>query len=138
MTTVACNTTTMAADKLLTGGPMHSVTKLFRVGASIIGVCGKYDQALRFVEWRRNPDVRPTFVGEPDVQALELTQDGKIIWWGIEMIPVQIHKPFYAIGMGAEYALGAMSAGKSPQSAVKIASVWDSATGSEVQIMKVR
>ena len=125
----------MASDRRVSGAPMHDVPKLFRIGGSIIGVCGDYAQALRFLEWRRNPDARPTFTGEPNFQALELTADGKILWWGVEMIPIQVSKPFYAIGSGSEYAIGAMSAGRSPKQAVKIASQWDSATGGEIQTM---
>ncbi|HJV75467.1 MAG TPA: hypothetical protein VJ654_14670 [Noviherbaspirillum sp.] len=138
MTTIVCNRSGMAADRRISDMPMFQAKKLFRVGGSLIGVAGSMDQCLRFVEWRRNPEVRPTFADSPSFSALELTSGGKILWWGSEMMPVEISEEFYAIGSGAPYALGALSAGKSLKEAVKIAARWNEATGPEVQTMNLR
>lgn len=44
---------------------------------------------------------------------------------------------FYAVGSGASLALGALSAGASPTEAVRIASLYDGATNSDVKELKV-
>ena len=138
MTTIVCNRQGMAADKRASGLPLLRVTKLFRINGSIIGVSGIYEQALRFVEWRRTPDAKPAFADASNFCALELTADGRILYWGAEMIAIPVEEEYYAIGSGCPYALGAMARGASLKEAVKIAGRWDEATGSEIQTMTLR
>lgn len=135
MTTVVCNRASMAADKRISGGPIFSSTKIFRVNGSLIGVAGHLEQALRFVEWRRTPEQKPAFNEPVNFEALELRPDGALVWWGPEMVGVAIEDDYYAIGSGSAIALGAMAMGASPKQAIKAASRWDVSTGSEVQTM---
>lgn len=135
MTTIVCNSTTMAADKRGTSNPIFKTTKIFRVRGSLIGISGNIEQALRFVEWRRTPEGKPAFTEGASLEVLELSADGKITWWGPEMVGVTIENDFYAVGSGAMAAMGAMSMGASPKRAVVVASLWDAATGSDVQTM---
>lgn len=135
MTTIVCNRKCMAADRRGTSNPVFKMTKLFRVGGSIIGVAGNVEQALRFVEWRRTPESKPTFAEASSIEVLELTADGRLLWWGAEMVGVPIENEFYAIGTGAMAAMGAMSMGASPKRAVAVAALWDAATGPDVQVM---
>jgi hypothetical protein len=138
MTTIVCNRTIMAADRRGTSNPLFTMTKLFRVGGSIIGITGNIEQALRFVEWRRTPEAKPTFSEASSIEILELTADKRIIYWGAEMVGIPIENEFYALGTGAMAAMGAMSMGASPRKAVTIASMWDAATGSDVQTMSLK
>jgi hypothetical protein len=117
---------------------MFRVTKLYRINGSIIGFCGLNEHALKFIEWRRTPDAKPTFSDSSCFSALELTIDGRILYWGGEMMAVEVEEEFYGIGSGAPYALGAMARGASLKEAVKIAGRWDEATGSEIQTMTLR
>lgn len=135
MTTIVCDRRSMAADRRGTSNPVFKTTKIFRVHGSLIGVSGNLEQALRFVEWRRTPESKPTFSEGASLEVLELSPDGTITWWGPEMVGVVIENDFYAVGSGAMAALGAMSMGATPKQAVAIASVWDAATGPEVQTM---
>jgi hypothetical protein len=137
MTTIVCNRQLMAADKRVSNMPMFKTTKLFRVKGSIIGVCGGMEQCLHFIEWRRKPKKTAPKFQEPAFSALELMPNGKIQWWGDEMIAVPIEDEFYAIGSGANYALGAMHMGATPQRAIEASARWDEATGGEVQIMRL-
>jgi 20S proteasome alpha/beta subunit len=137
MTTIVCNREGMAADKRSTGGAIMKVTKLFRVNGSIIGAAGNFEQILRFVEWRRNPEQRPTFASETSLNALELMPNGKILWWGAEMVPITVEDEYYAVGSGSPYALGALAMGASLKEAVKIANRWDEQTGPQVQTMRL-
>lgn len=135
MTTIACNRSCMSADKRGTSNPVFTMTKLFRVSGSILGISGNIEQALRFVEWRRTPEGKPTFTEAVSIEVLELTSDRRIIYWGAEMVGILIEDEFYALGSGAMAAMGAMSMGATPKRAVAIASKWDAATGSDVQTM---
>lgn len=135
MTTIVADKKGMAADKRITGvGTVFKTPKLHRVNGSIIGYCGNAEQALQFIEWRRHPDTKPSFT-EPNFEALELTADGRLLWWGTEMIAIPIEDEHYAIGTGAGYALGAMAAGVGVKRAIQIAAMYDANTGTEVQTL---
>ena len=45
--------------------------------------------------------------------------------------------PFFAIGSGADYAIGAMAAGVFPDRAVQIAAQYDPKTGGGVDVVKL-
>lgn len=138
MTTIVANRKGMAADKLVSNVPLFKTSKIFRVKGSLIGIAGNTEQALRFVEWRRSPDAKPTFVETASFEALELSADGKLTWWGTEMIGIAIEDDCYAIGSGAAYALGAMGMGSSLKRAIEVAARYDSATGTDVQTMSLK
>ena len=135
MTTVVADRKGMAADMRAAGaGAVFKTPKLHRVNGSVIGFCGSIEQALQFIEWRRNPDTKPSF-NEPDFVALELTADGRLLWWGSDMIAIPVEDEHYAIGSGAAYALGAMASGASVKKAIQIAAMYDANTGTEVQTL---
>lgn len=67
--------------------------------------------------------------------ALELSADGRLTYWGTEMVGIPIEDDFYAIGSGAAFALGAMSMRASPKHAIEVASRFDCNTGSDVQTL---
>lgn len=135
MTTIVCDRKSMAADKRVTGGPMFKTTKIFRVRGSLLGIAGNVEQALRFVDWRRNSGPQPQFVETTSIEVIELTSEGKLFWWGAEMVGIPIEGGCYAIGSGAALALGAMEMGATPKQAIQIASKWDATTGSDVQTL---
>lgn len=135
MTTIVCNHTTMAADKRISGVPMFKTCKIHRIKGSLIGFAGNTEQALRFIEWRRSPDGKPTFIETASFEAIELSSDGRLTWWGTEMVGIPIEDEYYAIGSGAAYALGAMAMKASPKHAIEVAARYDSCTGSDIQTM---
>lgn len=45
--------------------------------------------------------------------------------------------PYYVMGSGKEYAVGALTMGASAKKAVEIASMYDDSTGSEVEVFKL-
>lgn len=137
MTTVIATRKCMASDRLITSMHTFNASKIFRVHGSLIGVAGPFEQCLKFIEWRRNPDLKPTFSDAVSLEALELSSDGQLTWWGAEMVAIPIDSEFYAIGSGAAYALGAMAMRASPRRAIEVAARYDSSTGSDVQIMNL-
>lgn len=136
MTTVICDRRGMAADMRLSdaGIPAFKTTKIHRINGSLIGFCGNAEQALQFIEWRRNPGPKPTFT-EACFEALELNAAGEMFWWGSELQAVPVADEVMGIGSGAAYAIGAVAMGASLKRAIQIASQYDSATGAEVQTM---
>ena len=138
MTTIVCTRSGMAADRRATGIHIMRVTKIHRVNGALIGVSGNMEQALRFIEWRRNPEQRPSFAEQPNFAALELTIDGGILYWGAELIPIPVENDYFAIGSGSPYALGALAMGATPKEAIKVATKWDEATGSEIQSVTLK
>ena len=136
MTTIVCNREGMCADKRVTGGTMFKTSKIHRVNGGLIGYCGHIESALKFIEWRKNPDTKPEYE-EKNWEALELTADGRLLWWGAGLIPIEIEDEYYAVGSGSGYALGAMSMGATLQQAIKIAATYDPGTGPDVQSLKL-
>jgi len=113
----------MAADSHVGGGVPHSTQKIIRVRGAVIGFAGDLQEALRFVAWykdRRKP--KPDFSRDEDDdwEALVVTK-AKVEWWGPGMVPIPINEPYYAIGTGAEYAIGVLDMGHSIDDAMRVA-----------------
>jgi hypothetical protein len=137
MTTIVATRTWIAADRKIACDLVFKSTKLFRVNGSIIGVAGSFQHALKFIEWRKNLDNKPT-MGEDDFEALELTANGKLFLWQSELIAMPIDGDCYAIGSGGGIALGALEMGASPKKAIALAAKYDNKTGSAAQIMRLK
>lgn len=154
-----------ASDTRVSGGPLSDgwVNKVVRNGPFVFGAAGylraiqvlKYaklpmppekcggDEVDRFVTKELVPAVREAFeeFNSKDTKSYEgsivlcsvsdrvyeLTSDGA---WSRNVSGV------YAIGSGAKYALGALEAGAGPREAIRIASVYDSGTNSDVHIFE--
>lgn len=70
------------------------------------------------------------------VECVVLTEDKKIFTFINPTKWIQVDEPYYAIGSGMQYALGALSTGHSPEEAVKAASKLDPLTGCGVKVME--
>ena len=67
---------------------------------------------------------------------VELDKDG--LWmWDKNLVRLEVRNKFYAIGTGAQYAMGAMEAGATPAEAVKISARYDEHTGLPIETMKL-
>ena len=62
-------------------------------------------------------------------EGLILTNDGKIWTFSNPTVWININQPFYAVGSGMLYAMGAMEQGATPVEAVKAAIKHDPSTG---------
>ena len=138
MTTIVCTRAGMVADRRISSDVIFLSKKLFLINGSIYGICGDIEQAIKFLDWRRNPDQKPQFAEISDIEILELTPDARMLRWSSELVGVEIDNDYYAIGSGAQLALGALSMGATPQQAIRIASKWDTSTGTEIQTMKLK
>ena len=127
MTTIVANLEGMASDTRVTGGPMFNTTKVRRIKDSLYGGAGNLSQILKMFLWFENPDQAPSWKEAPDFHILQVSPQGLFVWES-EMIAIQIDTPFYAIGSGSEYAMGALACGATLQKAVEIASLFDPGT----------
>jgi ATP-dependent protease HslVU (ClpYQ) peptidase subunit len=137
MTTIVATVEIMASDRRVTGGPMFKATKIQRIKGSIYGGAGNLEQIIKMFEWFRNPDMKPDWKFQPEFEILQLSPEGLFVW-GCEMIAVPVGMPYYAIGSGSHYALGALECGAPPADAIRVAHKFDPYTGREVQIHKLQ
>ena len=123
MTTLAYDGRTLAGDRQLTlGGTPMPMTKIFQLGSELIGLCGSVQESLQFLKWYqdgKDPETKPKL--DEGFSALVITP-GRILRYEDHLMPWQVNLPFWAAGSGADYALGAMAAGKNASEAVEIAS----------------
>lgn len=61
------------------------------------------------------------------LEVIQVRKDGIYLWIN-DAIPEFVNSPFFAVGSGGGYAMGALSKGATPQEALEIAAKWDSAT----------
>lgn len=122
MTVIACDRYSMASDTQVTGlnGVKHHTEKLFLIstdsGPVIIGVAGDCQAAAKYIQWWQDGcKGRPP--GLKNIEVLILKPDGIYIHYFKEGMEKLLDR-FYAIGVGAETAKGAMENGASPTDAV--------------------
>lgn len=83
-------------------------------------------EALQAHNWEPNSNEG----GPNTVDFRVLITDGQSLWFMPgDFTPVLVDGPFYAIGSGSDYALGALAAGATPDRAVQIAAQFDNNCG---------
>ena len=101
--------------------------EVFGVDKCYIGFAGNAGAFGTIISWLSTPEEKqPRFSG---VEMLLLTNNGEILHGTTLRNFMHITEPHYAIGSGMMYAQAAMSAGKTPFEAVKIAAKHDIYTG---------
>lgn len=141
MTTIAVRGGIMAADCQGTSGTIRSrVDKMFMIGDSaIIGVAGTLSECMVFYHWVTDVLLNDAEEDPPkmeEVEAVILSRKG-VYHYAASVMPVRVKDQFFAIGSGAEVALGAMSMGADAKKAVQIASKWDVHTGGRIATMSL-
>lgn len=142
ITTIAVNKNEIACDQQVS----HSSGYKLKIKSKIhyfyntliypkpfyIGFAGSLDEAHSVLEWLNSPTEKP-----PRTKMNEfiiLTEDKKVFTFINPLRWIPIEEPFYAIGSGGQFALGALHAGSTPKEAVVIASKCDSGTGLGVKV----
>lgn len=134
MTVIAWDGITLAADKRsISSGLARTVTKIFRVGNSVVAIAGSLDQGLLMVEWVRNgcnPDTFPDSQKDSDDWAtVVVANESGVRSYERTPYPIIIEDTFWAAGSGRDFALTAMHLGKTAAEAVNIASIFQSDCG---------
>jgi ATP-dependent protease HslVU (ClpYQ) peptidase subunit len=133
MTVIAWKDGVIAADRQVNSGHLVRLgKKLFREGNSVLGFTGPNDFGLAMVRWKRqggSPTDFPSCQSNPDYAVLvEASYRGVFIYYQTADA-VEQRQPFWAIGQGAELAIGAMAAGATADQAVDIACQFSSSCG---------
>ena len=139
MTTIVANKKMMAADTMTTAqdGLKTKDTKLFEVNGDIIGTAGDSQDGLAFINWYKDQtQEKPEDLD--DFEAMVLTKEGELIYYGDRLLPDIIQDSYYCIGSGSHVAVGAMEHGASPAEAVATACRKTTGSGFPVQIMKLK
>lgn len=148
MTTVAFDGRYVAADGRSTMGNMvvgKEVQKIFPLDfvyngvsqkAAVVGA-GCQESVHIMVEFIKNNDLAITELA-PDVDPEEfelilVLNDGRAMNLGAKLTPFPCEVPF-AIGSGAQFALGALHSGQSAKQAVDLATTLDAFSGGQVQV----
>lgn len=103
------------------------VKEMFNCKRALLGFAGNADVWGEVVSWFYTPDEKP-----PKCRGIEflLLTDKKQLYHGSNLRNwMLLPEKHFAIGSGCDFAIAAMSAGKSPVEAIKIASKHDSGTG---------
>lgn len=138
-------TLTMAADKQMRAHAT-SVTKIFKVrdGAGeewLVGGAGVLPTILNFINWFTSPAAIVAEADSPpmeDTGVLAMNSRGQVVFYSESAIPVVVEEPYFAIGSGADYAMGALDAGASIRRALSIATLRDPNTGKGATLLKLR
>lgn len=139
MTTVAYKDGILAADRAISGaGHIGSTRKVFRrkLDGALVGWCGTVSVCQRWVDWFLTGErgAAPNLGTDEDSSSVVLVvrpngdveqhdRYGRAVY----------EAPYYAIGSGGDYALGAMAFGATARQAVAAAMKHDHMTGSGVQ-----
>jgi hypothetical protein len=139
MTTIACTTKIMVADRKFTIGEMDRytlVTKIKKIKGDIVGAAGDAGDCEAFWDWydSKNKSKKPKL--DTNFEGLILSK-GEITWWDCTLFPIKIEYPHYAIGSSAVAVLCLMDVGKSPKESIELASKHDLLISFETDILEI-
>lgn len=141
MTTIACNKEALYGDLQFTqpsnGHKFKGKSKVFKVKAHpdvyhedfIVGFCGTAVDIVTVISYFTMPDMFDKPPKVKDMTGLVLTASQQIFLLEDYTKWLAVDAKYFAIGSGAQYALGAMAEGAHPRDAVKIAMKHDAFTG---------
>lgn len=111
-------------------------TALFGAKKAIVGGAGSAMDLGRAWSWLSEPDAKVPKLKNSEFIALtsnkEIFTSFNLSNW------TKVDEPYYSIGTGSHFAIGALAAGKSSPTSVEIASVRDSHTGFGVTEYKLK
>lgn len=145
MTTIVYKDGILAADSRAYAGhptPIGMKRKIFALeDGSMVGIStcipGLGEALYRWFESGRHNDHMPA-IGDPKFTALHITKQGHVFFYNDSYLPSgPMHAPFYAIGSGDGYALGALHAGATAHQAVKIGTICDIWSGMPIFELKL-
>ena len=122
----------MASDSMASDGTTRSsVTKIFRIKDSVVGVSGAYSSCMAVIHWLKQGSPEDDIPDFKDVYALSLRSSGIWMWDG-HPHPYKLNDKFAAVGSGSQAALAALHLGLSPKDSVQVAAKIDPSTGGRV------
>ena len=137
MTVIVATHNTMCADTFshtkVSGFYVH---KIVRIGTTLVGCAGPSELCQRFISWRTKGSKRPVWGLNEPFEALVLDKTGLYVYY-TSCTPDRVNLPYFAIGSGRQYAMGALAQGASAEQAVEIACKFDPYSKSPVELLKL-
>lgn len=141
MTTIAWDGTSLAGDRLrsFNGTPVPA-TKVFRIGRLLVGCAGDSEDCVSFIAWiAAGMDQKaPPKMESLDALVIDGDNKNQVFWYSQRCIPLPLEVKQWALGSGADYALGAMHAGANAHRAVTIACGLDVNSGLGVDVVEMK
>lgn len=140
MTVIAYDGKTLAADKRAVNcGMVRTVTKLFRVKRSVIGIAGMLGHGMEMLQWFKDggdPAKFPACQRDKDDWGTFVVLSKTGLWvYERTPYPHKIEDDIWAGGSGRDFALMAMHLGKTAREAVELASLFENGCGNGVDAM---
>lgn len=138
MTTIAYRAGVLAADTLFTDDNQRDSygAKVFRIGGALVGFAGSMALGLRFRDWVRGGMDGPSpYAGVGGGNGLIVSRTGVLGFCANGAWPVE--EPFYTLGTGGPFALGAMAMGADAQEAVAVAMRFDTQSGGDIIALRL-
>ncbi len=114
-----------------------NIVKAIATKKLLVGASGATAHCQAFIEWVRNgrkASTMPKPLPDDKFEGIVIDDKGCITVYEEGLLSVEFGThPFFAIGSGAQFAIGAMEAGASALEAVKIAAKRDIYTGGEIR-----
>ena len=132
MTTIVWDGRQMVGDRQSTWGTTPTLTrKVYRLshpeyGSWVFGSCGSSADCQAFARWAHGNELKPNFT---DLRVLAVNENCEVWTFSHEGNWAKIGVEQWAIGSGADYALGAMAYGATALEAARIAARLDINTG---------
>lgn len=130
MTVIAWDGEILAADKQCNwANTIRSATKIFRIDdKTVCAVCGSVAAGYELIEWvrgGRKKEDYPQNIQKGDDWARIIIAEGRSVkFTDGRPVFIPIEESIAAWGVGGDFAIGAMEAGKNAIEAVKIANKW--------------
>jgi hypothetical protein len=152
MTTCAYDGKTLAVDSMAnTGGLRRWTDKLIHIDRNRFVITGAGDSfrvrlLARWTEWMLNEHFCvdslcpwPDFPGDKDAPNGLMVEISTGKCWNLDgSLWLPVTEPYFAIGSGRDYAIGAMAHGASAIEAITISCKHDSYSGGEVRWVEVQ
>jgi hypothetical protein len=139
MTTIAWDGKVLAGDRLRTHDDKKMpATKVFKLGKGdeqvLVGCAGDSWDCVAFVQGWIAHSASP-LKNSRSFTAILVRRSGAVLI-DDRLLEHPLSLPFYAIGGGADLAIGAMAAGKGAKAAIEIAARFDPKTGLGVDVVR--
>lgn len=139
MTTIAWRGNQLVADRLCSYHASRvEKLRMDPMGRLIVGGSGSNAGLVASaIDWYLHDQRKPDLDGG-SVEVLLIDSDGTHPRFATGLqVPTRVNGEFFAIGSGADYAMGAMAMGASAEEAVRIAARYDLNTGGGLTVVEL-
>ena len=141
MTTIVYRSGILAFDSLVTsgGGIVGQTSKGVKTDKYLAAAAGNLEDVAAFLQWAKDdfdPEIKNALgLNHGELNALIINKSGKVFTLDSKLFRMKIKAPYYALGSGSDYAMGAMEFGADAEEAAKVARKLDVYTGGRIRTL---